>query len=150
MSHPDPFHEAKQALNSAKIEYSSVGSLSLVGAFSPLHACDLALRELYTVAVNKSFPHDAFKPHHQPGRLAEQLGIKTYYSRESQQFLDQLQGYALHEVRYEGTQAHQNYTSSKSAQLASHLIKGAERLIGETEKLSHDPRALDEIRKNTK
>jgi hypothetical protein len=144
----DIFHEAKQALNSAKIEFSQVGSLSLVSAFTPVHACDLAVRELYTLATNSSFPHDSYKPYHKPGILVDKLGIKFAYSTESQKYLDQLNGYAQEEARYNGTQAYKNYTNPKSIDRAGKLINGAERFIKETENLSHNQQILDVIRNN--
>lgn len=132
----DPFHEARQALESARHEYSTVSSLSLVGVFSPVHACDLALRALFALATGEEFRHDDFKPYHQPTRLAEQLGIKGEYTKESQKFLDKLQGYALHEVRYPETQAYKNYVQTRSYDLAKEVMDGTDRFIVETEQLA--------------
>lgn len=150
MRTPDPFHEAKQALNSARVEYSAVGSLSLASALTPVHACDLAIRELYTLATGALFPYDRFVPQHQPGRLVEALAIRSYYSNESQRFLDKLQGYALHDARYEGTQPYKDYTNPKSAGKAKEVIDGAERFIRETESLANNHAVLDTTRRHAR
>jgi hypothetical protein len=146
----DPFHEAKQALNSAKVEFTATNSLSLVGAFAPLHAADLALRDIYTLATGTPFPHDRFKPQHQPGGLVDALGIKSYYSLDSQLFLNKLTGHALQDVRYEGTQAYKNYISTVSSGLAAELIKGAEQFTQETEALATNQNVLNTIKQNAR
>lgn len=146
----DLFHEAKQTLESARREYSSVGSLTAASAFHPVHACDQALRTLYTVATGAPFPHDRFKPWHQPFGLAEDLGLTTHYSSQTQVFLKKLQGYAQDVARYEGSQAYTNYTSPKSVGRAKVLLEGAEQFITETQSLAALPPVLDTVRKHAR
>ena len=143
-----PFHEPKYVLNCAKIEYTATSSLGLYSAFAPVHACDLALRKLYGVATGAPFPYEKFQPFHQPSRLVDSLGIRNEYSSSSQAFLDRLQGYAMQEVRYEGTRAYLNYTSPHSKDLAGELIHYAEQFIQETEAISGKPYVLNIIRKH--
>lgn len=142
----DPFHEAKQTLESARREYSSVSSLTAASAFLPVHACDQALRALYSMATDEPFPHSRFKPFHQPFSLAKDLGLTLYYCSRTQTFLKKLQGYAQDEARYEGTQAFKGYTGAKSAGRAKELLDGAERFITETQSLAGLPMALNTIR----
>lgn len=146
----DPFHEAKQALRSAEIEFTTTGSLSLYAAGGPVHACELALRELYSLATGTQFPHDRFKPHHQPERLAESLGIKGFFSKDSQRFLNQLVGHALQDARYEGSQAFIDYTTRTSSGFAADLIRGSNRFLQETQVLASDQSVLDEIKNNAR
>lgn len=150
MRPPDPFHESKQTIESAVREYSAIGSLTAETAFHPVRACEQALRELYTVATGATFPHDRFKPSHQPFGLAEDLGLITHYSSQTQVFLKKLQGYAQHVARYEGTQAYKSYTGPKAAGRAKELLEGAEYFITETQSLAGLPAVLDTVRKHAR
>ena len=146
----DPFHEATLTLESARREYTAVGSLTAASAFLPVHACDQALRTLYTVATGGPFPHDRFEPWHQPFGLAEDLGLTSYYSSRTQAFLKKLQGYAQDCARYEGTQAYKSYTSPKSAGRAKVLLEGAKRFITEIQSLAVLSAVLHTVRKHAR
>lgn len=150
MTAVDPFHEAKQTLERARREYTSINSLIAATAFHPVHACDLALRALYTVATEEPFPHENFKPWYQPLRLTEGLGLTAYYSSETQEFLRKVQGYAQDAARYEGTQAYMNYTKPKAAGRAKELVNGAERFITETQSLANLSVVLETVRRNAR
>jgi len=71
----DPFHEAKLAVVGLQHEYTATHSLNATGVFGIVHACDLALRALYTTAVGSNFPHDKFKPNHQPESCRSSLAL---------------------------------------------------------------------------
>lgn len=150
MTTVDPFHESKQTLESARREYTSINSLTAATAFHPVHACDLTVRALYRVATAQPFPHEHFKPWHQPLRLIENLGLTAYYSRESQEFLRKVQGYAQDVARYDGTQAYVDYTKPKAADRAKELVNGAERFITETQSLASSSVVIDTVRKNAR
>ena len=146
MNMKDPFHEAKEALNIARREYTSVSSLSVMAANATNQACENSIRSLWKVATGKPFPHDKFKPFHKPALDVEKLGIKKYYSEQSQHFLDKLTGYALDDARFEDTQAFIDHTKPKSTCRGVELINGTERFINESEQLSHNDDVLNRIR----
>lgn len=140
------FHEAKQAVASLRHEYTATNSLGATSVFGVVHACDLALRALYTAAVGSDFPHDKFKPTHQPESLTKQLGVNSYYTANAQQWLSRLTGHALADARYPNTRAYASYTNQGSADLASDLIRGASEFVAETESLASRPDVIALVR----
>lgn len=146
----DPFHEAKQAISGLRHEYTATQSLGATSVFGIVHACDLALRALYTTAVGSAFPHDKFKPTHQPEALSLKLGVNSYYTADSRSWLSDLTGRALADARYPSTQAYSNYVSSGSIDLAGQLLEGATVFVTETESLAARPEVLAVIRSNAR
>jgi len=141
-----PFHEAKEALNLARREYTSVGSLNVMAANAANQACENSLRSLYEVATGLTFPYEDFKPFHKVERIADRLGIKEYYSNESRLFLKQLTGYALDETRFEETQAYVDHTKTSAENRAKDILAGTERFVEESEQISKNEEILDVIR----
>lgn len=141
----DPFHEAKEALDVAKREYTSVGSLSVMAAYSVNQACENSVRAIWEKAIGCPFPHNDFRPFHKPEVHVQQIGLHSYYSSETQKFLAKLTGYALNNARYENTQAYLDYIKPEVVKRGSYLIEGTERFISETEQLSTDPNVLKVI-----
>jgi len=88
----DPFLEAKEALDVAERQYSSVGSLNVMAANATNQACENSLRALYQIATGQSFPHQDFKPFHKPEVIADKLGVKGFHSEQSQAFLKKIDG----------------------------------------------------------
>ena len=142
----DPFHEAKEALNVAKRGFIEVNSLSVVAAYATNQACENSVRALWQIATGEPFPHKHFKPFHKPTSYVQRLGLETYYSASSKEFLDKLHGYALDEARYESTQAYKDHTKPTAAYRGQELIKGTERFIAETEQLATEEKILRTIR----
>ena len=132
----DPFHEAKVALAFAKLERVQVNSVSACSAYTINHACENAFRTLYQISTEEPFPREAFKPFHKPASYVQRTGLVLRYSTDTRQFVDKLNGYALDEVRYEGTQAYKDHTKPAAANRGKVLIDGAERFIAETEQLA--------------
>lgn len=127
-------------------EFTTCNSINAATTFAVVHACETAVRELYGVAVGSPFPHEDFRPNHVPESLATRLGIISFYSQESRSFLSRLTGFALQDVRYEGTRAFQQHTAKESAGRGRELLDGATHLIDETEKLADDAGAVQAIR----
>lgn len=142
----DPFHEAHEALNLAKREDTSVSSLSVMAAYAVNQACENAVRALWQLSTGSSFPHEEFRPFHKPAAYVRGLGIEVYYSPEMQAFLKKLEGFALDEARYEGTQAYKDHTKLSAQYRGKELIEGTERFIRETEELSKRQDVLAAIR----
>jgi len=142
----DYFQESKAALRNAQIEYSSVNSLSAMGAYSTNQACENAIRAIWEKATGNIFPHNKFKPFHKPKKYLERMGLWQYYSPEAQSFLEKQQGAALDEVRYDNTQAYRDHTKPKNINRGEELIAGTLLVIEETEKLSENTKLLECIR----
>ena len=106
----DPFHEAKVALADAKLGWVQANSVSASSAYTINHACENAFRALYQVSTGEPFPHEAFKPFHKPASYMQRTGLVLHYSTDTRAFIDKLNGSALDEVRYEGTQAYKDHT----------------------------------------
>src|SRR5262245_10983046 len=123
MINPDPFHEAKQALETVQREYTATNSINAVTAYTVVHAAETAVRNLYTVATSANFPYDKF-PHHVPERLVASLGLAPFYSQKVNTFLGKLTGYALQDVRYEGTKALAIHMDPQSAGRGKELVDG--------------------------
>lgn len=143
------FHEAKQALSGLNHEYTATSSLGATSIFGIVHACDLALRDLYTTAVGSSFPQNKFKPSHQPESLSLKLGVNSYYTSDSQSLLSSLTGLSLANARYPTSQAYSNYTSPKSVGLAGELLTRAKAFVAETEALSGRQEVLATVRSHS-
>jgi hypothetical protein len=143
----DPFHEAKEALDLSKREYTSVGSLSGVAAYSINQACENSIRTLWEIATGDQFPHDKFTPFHKPTAYVRRMGLFSYYSSETQSFLNMIEGLALDGVRYENTQAYKDYTNPKNKTKGKALINGTENFINETIELSRNPDVLNLVGK---
>jgi hypothetical protein len=141
-----PFREAREALNLVRREYTSVGSLNVMAANAANQACENSLRSLYEVATGQPFPYEEFKPFHKAELIADRLGIKEHYSKESQLFLQQLTGYALDDARFEGTQAYIDHTKASAQNRAKDILKGSERFVEESEQLSKNEEVLNVIR----
>ena len=142
----DPFHEAREALNLAKREYTSVNSLNVMAAYSINQACENAVRALWQISTGIPFPHEEFRPFHKPAAYLSHLGIEPYYSEQTQAFLGKLAGFALDEARYEGTQAYMDHTKPSAGYRGKELIIGAERFLTETEQLAKREDVLSIIR----
>jgi hypothetical protein len=147
MTNPDPFHEAKEALQTVQREYTATNSINAATAYTVVHAAETAVRNLYTFATSANFPYGKF-PHHVPERLVESLGLAQFYSPKMQTFLGKLTGYAPQDVRYESTRAFQDHTDPKSAGRGRVLVDGVTRFVEETERLAKHPAALQAIRSN--
>ncbi len=145
MTHWDPFHEAKEALQTVQREYTATNSINAATAYTVVHAAETAVRNLYTFATSANFPYDKF-PHHVPERLVESLGLAPFYSPKMQTFLGKLTGYAPQDVRYESTRAFQDHTNPKSAGRGKELMDGVTRFVEESEILAKNPAALEAIR----
>ena len=142
----DPFHEAKVALEFAKLGWVQANSVSACSAYVISQACEDSFRTLYQISTEKPFPHKEFKPFHKPASYIRQTGLVLHYSVNTRKFLDKLTGYALDKVRYESTQAYKDHTSPAAANRGRILIEGAERFIAETEQLAEDEEARRTIR----
>ena len=132
----DPFHEAKTALAPAKLEWMQVSSVSACSAYAINHACETSFRTLCQISTGESFPHGAFNPFHKPASYVQRTGLVLRYSTTTREFIDKLNGSALDEVRYEGTQAYKDHTKPAAVNRGKVLIEGAERFIAETEQLA--------------
>ncbi|MGH7381076.1 MAG: hypothetical protein ACREKR_02465 [Candidatus Methylomirabilales bacterium] len=146
----DPFHEAREALNLAKREYTSVNSLNVMATYTVNQACENAVRALWQLSTGSAFPHEEFRPFHKPAAYVRGLGIEVYYSAETQAFLKKLEGFGLDEARYEGTQAYKDHTKPSAQYRGNELIARTERFIRETEELSKRQDVLAAIRASDK
>ena len=146
----DPFHEAKQAIADLQHVYTATNSLGGTSVFGIPHACDLALRALYTTAVGADFPHDKFKPTHQPESLVRKLGINSYYTSDTLSWLSNVTGRGLPDARYPNTKAYVDYTNQGSSDLAAELLRGASTFVQETESLAKRTDVLALIRSNAR
>ena len=142
----DLFHEAKEALELAKREYTSVGSLSTIAAYSTNQACENSVRAIWKFATGNQFPHKDFKPFHKPTNYIKQIGLYSCYSNKTQNFLEKLTGYALDDARYDNTQAYITHTNPKNKNRGQELIEGTSRFINETEHLMGNTKAVEAIR----
>ena len=147
MKNQDPFHEAKESLQTVQREYTATGSINAATAYTVVHAAENAIRELYTVATSANFPydHEQFR-NHVPEKMVRNLGLGQYYSPQTQTFLGQLTGYAPQDIRFENTRAFKDHTNPKSAGRGKELLDGLTQFIEETEKLQKNPAVLQTIR----
>ena len=145
MTNSDPFHEAKEALQTVQREYSATNSINAATAYVVVHAAETAVRNLYTFATSGSFPYYKFT-HHAPEQLVTSLGLAPFYSPKMQTFLGKLTGYAPQDVRYESTRAFQDHTDPKTAGRGKELVDGVTRFVEETETLAANPAVLQAIR----
>ncbi len=142
----DPFHEAREALNLTKREYTSVSSLNVMAAYATNQVCENAVRALWQISMGIPFPHEEFTPFHKPAAYVRHLGIESYYSDQTQAFIRKLEGFALDEARYEGTQAYIDHTKPSAEYRGKELIDGSERFLEETEQLAKREEVLSKIR----
>jgi len=143
-TYPDPFHEAKQALKSVVREYTEINSLTVGTAYIGQHACELAVRGLWHIAVGTPFPY-ADASAHSPNRWVTDLGVRGYYSPETQTFLYTLTGYGLHEARYGQGQAYVDHVKPTAQGRAKIIVEGVSRMLLETEALAQRPDILEVI-----
>jgi hypothetical protein len=143
---PDYFNEARRALDGVKHEFAAVSSVNATAIYGVPHACELALRGLYSAATGQVFPQDKFKPYHQPEVLAGKLSVTSYYSSQSQSFLKELTGRALSDARYPGSDAHDKYTNATSGTISYYLIEQADKFVEETSQLSKNVDVLNVVR----
>lgn len=144
----DPFHEPKEGVATIKREFTAVSSLNAPTAFTATVACEGAVSILYKEATGKEFPYQNY-PRHKPGQWVSSLGIKDYYSPETQKFLDKIDGYSLDKARYEGTPAFRQHTSEKSRARSQEIVKGTERFVEETESLLTNEEAVRRLKSKT-
>ena len=140
------FHEPKIALESARREYTSVGSLCNMDAYKLNHACENVVREAWQIVTNEEFPKDHFMPYHRPIAYIKDIGLFSHYTPELQTKLSKVQSYDLGNVRYDGERAFQSYISKKSIQKAEEIICTTGNFINETEKLLSDEAFTNKIK----
>jgi len=145
----DPLHEAKESLATVKREYTAVSSLNASTAFTATVACESAIASLFKKATGDEFPYQRF-PRHKPGHWAAKLGISSYYTSNSQEFLNKIDGYSLDKARYEGTTAFKQHTRLEAMSRGQELVSGIENLINETESLLFNEEALELIKSKLK
>lgn len=145
MTNSDPFHEAKEARQTVRREYSATNSINAATAYTVVHASEAAVRALYTVATSSNFPYEKFA-HHVPERLVTDLGLGAFYSKECTGFLSRITGYALQDARFEKTRAFEQHTDTNAAGRGKELMDGLNCFVDETENLAKNPAALQAIR----
>jgi hypothetical protein len=142
----DPFHEAREALQTAVREFTSVDSLNTTATYATNQACENSFRVLWDIATGGPFPYEQFQPHHKVSVWAHTVGIYASYSPESQIFLDKLEGWALDQVRHIGTQAYIDHIKPTAAYRGREIIRGTQRFVEETEALARKPEVLEMLK----
>lgn len=145
----DPFHEAKEALATVKREFTQVGSLNAVTTFSASLACETAVAVLWREATSSDFPYQKF-PRHKPGQWVGALGIKQYYTPETQRFIQKFDSYAPDKIRYDTTHAFREHIRPESSGRGKEIVVGVERFVGETEHLLSSSDVLNTLRASSK
>lgn len=142
----DPFHEAKEAFQTAAREFTSVGSLNTTAAYAANQACENSFRALWDIATGEPFPYEQFEPYHKTTTWVRRAGIYPSYSQESQNFLDKLEGWALDQVRHVGTQAYVDHTKPTAEYRSREIVRGTQWFVEETETLAQRPDVLETLR----
>ena len=142
----DPFHEAREASQTVVREFTSVGSLNTTAAYAANQACEDSFRALWDIATGEPFPYGQFEPQHKTSVWVRRAGIYSNYSPESQNFLDKLEGWALDQVRYVGTQAYVDHTKPTAAYRSREIVRGTQRFVEESEVLAQRPDVLEKLR----
>jgi len=140
----DPFHEPRVIAETLTREFTSVGSLNTAIAFNAVVACEGTVGALVKEATGKDFPYQSY-PRHKPGQWITALGISGYYSTETLQFLNKVDGYSLDKARYENESAFRQYTSQSATDRSRVLVEGVPSLIAETEKLVKRPEVAAQL-----
>lgn len=130
------FHEAAEALNLAKRDYTAVSSLNAMAANAVNQACENAVRALWEMSTGIPFSQDHFTPYHKPAVYVRRMGIESYYSAETRTFLAKLDGWVLDDVRYWHTQPYKDHTKPSAHGRGKEIIDGASRFLVESESLS--------------
>ena len=140
----DAFKEPKAICESIAREFTSVGSLNTATAFSAVVACEATVSALVRETTGAEFPYQNY-PRHKPGQWITSLGITTYYSSDTQRFLNKIDGYSLDKARYENQPAYLQYTSPTAQDRSRVLVEGVPRLISETESLMNMPEVISRL-----
>jgi hypothetical protein len=150
MSTFDPFHEAKIAIGTVERELTAVSTINIHVANIANQACESAVRGLYKSATGNDFPYHDFQPCHVVESVVTKLGVKAFYSPESQRFMGRLTGWAPQEARYESTQAYKNHTKPSTSNRGQELLSGVTKFVGETESLAKRSDVVSTVQSNAK
>jgi hypothetical protein len=145
MANSDPFHEAKESLQTVRREYTATSSINAATAYTVAHTAETAVRNLFTFVTGADFPYEQF-PHHVPERIVAELGLLQFYSPEMKAFLGKMTGYALQDVRFENTRAFQDHTDIKATGRGKYLVDGLTQFVEATVALQNNAGALRTIK----